>query len=130
MMEPISPSVCRSARPKTARSVSAVVIARAEYCGCPPGVVRASACHAAIASSVNQTVRLPRCRIILRPILNPVPWLRNMMTMLGVMLERHGRQLPVVNGGSAYPIKPAPAIKADPCNKAAESGDESEHGRR
>jgi hypothetical protein len=28
----------------------------------PPGVVRACACQAAIASSVNQTVRLPRCR--------------------------------------------------------------------
>jgi hypothetical protein len=25
-----------------------------------------------------------------------------MMTMLGVMLERHGRQLSVVNGASAY----------------------------
>jgi hypothetical protein len=25
-----------------------------------------------------------------------------MMMMLGVMLERHGRQLPVVNGASAY----------------------------
>jgi hypothetical protein len=61
-MEPIRPSVCRNARPKTARSVSAVVIARAEYGGCPPGVVRASACHAAIAASVNQTLRLPRCR--------------------------------------------------------------------
>ena len=62
MMEPISPSVCRSAKLKRARSVSAVVIARAEYCGCPPGVVRASACHAAIAASVNQTLRLARCR--------------------------------------------------------------------
>ena len=30
MMEPMSPSVCRSARPKTARSVSAVVIAKLE----------------------------------------------------------------------------------------------------
>ena len=30
MTEPISPSVCRSARPKTIRIVSAVVIARAE----------------------------------------------------------------------------------------------------
>ena len=31
-------------------------------CGWPPGVVRGSACQAAIASSVNQTVRLPRWR--------------------------------------------------------------------
>jgi hypothetical protein len=42
-----------------------------------------------------------------------------MMMMLGVMLERHGRQLPVVNGVPAYPIKPAPAIRADPCNNVA-----------
>src|SRR3954462_2375408 len=31
-------------------------------CGCPPGVVRGSACQATIASSENQTVRLPRWR--------------------------------------------------------------------
>jgi hypothetical protein len=30
MMKPISPSVCRSAKPKMARSVNAVVIARPE----------------------------------------------------------------------------------------------------
>jgi hypothetical protein len=38
------------------------VIARAEYCGCPPGVVRGSASQAATAASVNQTVKLPRWR--------------------------------------------------------------------
>ena len=38
------------------------------------------------------------------------------MTMLGVMLERHGRQLPIVNGVPAYSIKPSSAIRADPCN--------------
>jgi len=37
-------------------------IARAEYQGWPPRVVRGSAAHASIASSLNQTVRLPRCR--------------------------------------------------------------------
>src|SRR3954463_13173431 len=31
-------------------------------CGWPPGVVRGSACQAAIAASVNHTVRLPRWR--------------------------------------------------------------------
>ena len=60
-MEPISPSVWRSARRNTVRrSVSAVRIARGEYQGCPPRVVRGSARQAAIASSVNQTVKLPR----------------------------------------------------------------------
>ena len=42
------------------RSVSAVRIARGEYQGCPPRVVRGAARQAAIASSVNQTVKLPR----------------------------------------------------------------------
>ena len=60
--EPISPSVWRYARRNTARKVSAVRIASAEYQGCPPRVVRGSAAQASIASSVNQTVRLPRCR--------------------------------------------------------------------
>ena len=61
-MEPISPSVWRKAKRNTARSVNAVRIARGEYQGCPPRVVRGAARQAAIASSVNQTVRLPRCR--------------------------------------------------------------------
>jgi hypothetical protein len=43
------------------RVTGTVVIAKREYCGCPPGVVRACACHVAIAASVNQTMRLPRC---------------------------------------------------------------------
>ena len=60
MTEPIRPSAWRSARRNTARRVSAVRIARGEYQGCPPGVVRGSARQPAIASAVNQTVRLPR----------------------------------------------------------------------
>jgi len=35
-------------------------MANGEYRGCPPRVVRGSAAHAAIASSVNQIVKLPR----------------------------------------------------------------------
>ena len=61
-MEPSSPSACRYARRNTARIVSAVRIARDEYQGWPPRVVRGSATHAAIASSVNHTVKLPRWR--------------------------------------------------------------------
>ena len=61
-MEPTSPSVCRSARRNTDLSVSATVMASVEYRGWPPRVVRGSAFHAAIAASVNQIVRLPRCR--------------------------------------------------------------------
>jgi len=37
-------------------------MASGEYQGCPPRVVRGSAAHAAIASSVNHTVKLPRWR--------------------------------------------------------------------
>ena len=54
-MEPVNPSVWRRASRNTALSVSAVTIASGEYHGCPPRVVRGSACQAAIASSVNQT---------------------------------------------------------------------------
>ena len=61
-MEPIRPSVCRNAKRNTARSVSAVRIARGEYQGCLPRVARGSAAHASIASSLNHTVRLPRWR--------------------------------------------------------------------
>src|SRR3954465_12927408 len=60
--EPISPSVWRSAKRNTARRVSAVVIARSEWGGCPPRLVRGAAAQAATASGVNQTVRLPRGR--------------------------------------------------------------------
>ncbi len=62
MTEPIRPSVWRSARRNTAPSVSAVSIARDKYQGWPPGVVRCSARQPSMASSVNQTVKLPRWR--------------------------------------------------------------------
>src|SRR5215212_7377862 len=61
-MEPINPSVWRRARRNTARRVSAVRIARGEYQGCPPGVVRGAARHPSMASSENHTVKLPRWR--------------------------------------------------------------------
>src|SRR3954471_10723505 len=49
-IEPISPSVWRKPRRNTARSVRAVRIARGEYQGCPPRVVRGSARQARITS--------------------------------------------------------------------------------
>ena len=70
-MEPIRPSVCRSARRNTARSVSAVRIARGEYQRCPPRVGRGSARHASTASFVNQTVEaaaLAQAGIIRAPV--------------------------------------------------------------
>src|SRR3954452_14446115 len=62
MMEPISPSVWRRAKRNTALRVRAVVIARSESFGWPPGVVRGPAAQAATAASVNQTGKLPRWR--------------------------------------------------------------------
>jgi hypothetical protein len=49
-----------AARAGSAHSVSAVRIANGEYQPLPPRVVRGSAAQAAIASSVNYSVRLPR----------------------------------------------------------------------
>ena len=37
-------------------------MASAEYQGCPPRVMRGSAAQASIAPSLNQIVKLPRCR--------------------------------------------------------------------
>jgi hypothetical protein len=62
MIEPINPSVWRKASRNTAFSVRAVRIASGEYQACPPRVVRGAARQAAIASSLNHTVRLPRWR--------------------------------------------------------------------
>ena len=64
MIEPINPSVWRSARPNTVRKINPVWIAMFENKGWPPPprVVRGEAFQPAIASSLNQTVRLPRCR--------------------------------------------------------------------
>ncbi len=70
----LSTSRCTGSRPVLRRScatsnVSALRhrvvwsgMARGEYQGCPPGVMRGSAAQAAIASSVNQTVKLRRWR--------------------------------------------------------------------
>ncbi len=61
-MEAISPSVWRRARRNTALSVSAARIARGEYQGCPPGVVRGAARHPSIAYTKSHTAKLPRWR--------------------------------------------------------------------
>ena len=45
-----------------ALSFSTTIIARDEYRGGPPGLVRGSARYASMTSSVNQTARLPGWR--------------------------------------------------------------------
>jgi hypothetical protein len=68
------------------------VIANPEYRGWPPRVARGSAFRAAIATSVRQTVRLPRWRktiIIGSPIRHFVPLLRDVITAILVRFEWH-----------------------------------------
>ncbi len=85
-MEQISPSVWRKASRNTARKVSAVLIARDEYRGCPPRVVQGSAGQAAIAASVNHMARLPRPR---RTALYSAQFvLRNVLAAVSVDLDR------------------------------------------
>lgn len=57
-MEPMSPSVCRSASKKTARRFNAVVIARAQQSGWLFGVMRHFAFLAVIASFMMQAVKV------------------------------------------------------------------------
>ena len=54
------PSVCRRGRWKMSRSVSAVSMARSEYCSCPPRLPTPTASQVAIASGANHTVISPR----------------------------------------------------------------------
>jgi hypothetical protein len=50
-----------------------------------------------------------------------------MMTMLGVMLERHGRQLPVVNGIPAYTDQALPGNQSQSVQQRPVSGSFSQH---
>src|SRR5208283_3957094 len=43
-----------------------------------------------------------------------------MITVLGMVFERHGKEFPVVSGGfQPVPIRPSPATTADPCNNVS-----------
>src|SRR4051812_48625399 len=104
MMEPISPSVWRSARRNTALSVRAVKIARGEYQRCPPRVVRGSAFQATTASSANQTVRLPRFRRAASYAAEFVLLLRNVVAVVLVQLERQGASRGSEKGRLSYVV--------------------------
>ena len=101
---------------QTARILSAVGIAKPPYRGCPPwpALPRLPCRDCLIREPDGQAAPWPQSRIMLRPLRDPRSW--NMRTMLGVRLERHGRQLAVVKEAPAYPIKPSPAITAKPRN--------------
>src|SRR3954466_4536787 len=121
-MEPISPSVWRRPRRNTARSVSAVRIASGEYQGWPPRVVRGSARQAATASSVNQTVRLPRWRraasyaaqLVTRCRCLGMRWRRAALALNGTAEVRGSWK-----GPAPYPTRPFEASRADPCTTVA-----------
>ena len=91
-MEPISPSVWRKARRKTARKVSAVRIASGEYHGWPPRVVRGTAAQSRdcfLREPDGQAPALAQAGLIVRPVghLTALPW--DMVTAVPVQLERH-----------------------------------------
>ena len=89
-MEPIRPSVWRSAKWNTARSVSAVRIARGEYQGCPPAVTRGCARHTdcVVAEPHRQAAALTQGSIIRGRIDDPAFLLAYVVTAVLVQLER------------------------------------------
>ena len=73
-----------------------------------------------MASSVNQTVRLPRWRragVVLGPVRHPVPLLRDAVTASGIGFEGHGRDL-WSEAEQASTLSSRGYQLAHPCNKA------------
>src|SRR3954470_1808258 len=89
-MEPISPSVWRSARRNTVRRVSAVRIARGAYQGCPPRVVRGWLRPPGRARLLREPDRqapaLTQAGVLRAPVRHPVPRLGEVITASGVGL--------------------------------------------
>src|SRR3954451_19961158 len=112
-MEPISPSVWRSARRNTVRRGSAVRIAREGRVPglCPPRVVRgrrrAPGRDGVIAEPDRQAPALPQAGVVFGPIGHPVALLGNVVTASGMGLKRHKEFPGIVDGTAAYPTHPA-----------------------
>jgi hypothetical protein len=81
---------CRSARPKTMPIVSAVVIAGTEKWGWPPGVVRGSARHRLVRKPHGEAAPPLQCRVIRRPVRDPIPGLGDVMAVFSVVLKGTG----------------------------------------
>jgi hypothetical protein len=99
-----------------------VVIAKAEYEGSPPLLVRGSAFQAATASGVNHTVKLPRAR---RPSSYSARWcpvllLGDMMAAIRLRFERQ-EGWPCIEEGMTSPglLLPKATQLDDQCDKAA-----------
>src|SRR5271165_3431260 len=52
-----------------------------------------------VAKPDGQAAAAPQCCIVLRPVRDPISRSRNMITVFGMVFERHGPEFPVVNGG-------------------------------
>src|SRR3954466_4261995 len=116
-MEPISPSVWRSARRNTVRRVSAVKIARGAYQGCPPRVVRgrlrAPGRDRLLREPDRQAPALTQADVLRAPVRHPVPRLGEVITASGgVGLERHKQFPGIVGGGGSLPHPPCEAKRA------------------
>ena len=93
-MEPISPSVCRRARRNTTRSVSTVVIDQGRIVGLTarrPPWFGAPGRDRLFAEPDRQTATLAQASIIFRPVRYPILLPGDVMTAIGIDLERHGR---------------------------------------
>src|SRR3954466_1546438 len=110
-MEPISPSVWRSARRNTVRRVSAVKIARGAYQGCPPRVVRGRlrppGRDRLLREPDRQAPALTQADVLRAPVRHPVPLLGEVRTASGVGLERHRNSRGSWVGAAPYPTHPA-----------------------
>jgi hypothetical protein len=115
-MEPISPSVWRSARRNTVRRVSAVRIARGEYQGCPPRVVRgwlrAPGRDRLLREPDRQAPALTQAGVLRAPVRHPVALLGDVVTASGMGLERHKEFPGIVGGGGSLPHPPCEAKRA------------------
>src|SRR5215210_6497409 len=125
MREPIRPSVWRSAKRNTALRVRAVRIARREYQGCPPRVVRGSApprLDRLSGEPDRQAPTLAEAGVIGGPVRDFVLLPGNMMTAGLVQLEGQGWG---IRGHTRNAVLRHPALRtnqsADPCNTAPDA---------
>jgi hypothetical protein len=115
---PINPSAWRRAKRKTARRVSAIRVARGEYQGCPPGVVRGVARHSLVGEPHREAPALTQAGVVLMPVPHLALLLGNMMAAVMVQLERQGGRSGIREERSSYVGRACSATGQDSCNSA------------